>query len=159
MSIQTQTPGSAGLPVNAPLGGLESGVNANGGVQVLKITGLSSDVPASTGPVNICTAYNGDIEILNILVQTDSIGLAGSGNFRIGANSPYGGAYSFIETVANLGASAARDLYTASVTKQRLVVQQGSNLQVSASSTALTGPGKWVAYIEYRPLVPAAMLA
>lgn len=158
MAIATQTPGSGGLPINAPLGsGFESGVGAAGGVSVVKITGLSSDITVAAK--NLLTAYNGDIEIINAIVETDATGLAGGTNFQLGTDDPVGLAVFLAETVANLGANKTVDLFSASVTKQRTIIHQGKHLQVSSTVAACTGAGGWQLYVEYRPLVSAGQLA
>jgi len=158
MAIAVSTPGSGGVPYNAPLGaGYESGVNAAGGVSVVKVTGLSSDV--ITTATNLLTAYNGDIEILNIILETGSTGFATSTNIQVLTDNAYGGANILVETRANLSANVTVDLNTASVTKQRTVIEQNKHLQINCTGSNSTGAGTWRLYVEYRPLVPGASLA
>lgn len=159
MAIAVVTPGSGGVVVNAPLGsGAESGVNASGGVGIVKVTGLSSDILTASAK-NLVTAYNGDIEILQMIVKTDATGLAGGTNFQLLTDNALGQANILVETVANLGANKTVDLNTASVTKQRTVIEQGKHIQVQNTVGNGTGAGVWTVYIEYRPLVPSATLA
>lgn len=150
MAISVVTPGTTGLPVNNPLGSPQSGVNANGGVSVVEATGLSSDLLTTAS--TLFNAYNSDIEILNAFMQTDATGLAGGTHIKMLTTNTVGILDFWEETVANLGANATIDLYTASVVKQRTVVQQGKSITILSTVAACTGSGVWKVYIEYRPL-------
>jgi hypothetical protein len=155
MAITKPVPGS----INAPLGSQqESGVNAYGGVNLLEISGLSSDIPISTSPANLATVTGGDIEIDQIFFSTDSTGLASGTNMEILTDDPIGLAAFFVETVANLGANASIDMTSASVKKQRRIIRNGYHLQIASTSAACTGSGKWSAYVQYRPCVQVAVL-
>ena len=161
MAIATATPGSTGNPVNAPLGvGNETGVNAYGGVGILKKTGLSSDIPISTAPATLATAYNGDIWIEDIIFSTDATGLASGTNMEILQSNANGLAAPVSEAVSSLGANTTHDFTgsTPFTTCGQFVVPQGSTLQIGSTSAACTGAGKWFMWIKYRPLVASASL-
>src|SRR5712671_658273 len=111
MAITKPVPGS----INAPLGNQqESGVNANAGENVLKIAGLSSDI--GTVAVSIATVTGGDVEIEQMILETDVTGLAGGTNVQILTDDAIGQANMLVETVANLGANKTVDMFSASVT-------------------------------------------
>jgi hypothetical protein len=153
MAITKPVPGS----INAPLGSQqESGVNAFGGENILKISGLSSDIVLAA--TNIGTVTGGDIEIEQMLLDTDGTGLAGGTNVQILTDDTNGQANIMVETVANLGANKSIDLFTASVTKQRRVIRQGKHLQINSTVAACTGTGVWTLYVHYRPCVQTALI-
>ncbi len=152
MAITKPVPGS----INAPLGSQqESGVNAFAGENILKISGLSSDIVVAA--TSIATVTGGDIEIEQMLFDTDATGLAGGTNLQI-LTDDTGQANMMVETVANLGANKSIDLFTASVTKQRRVIRSGKHLQINSTVAACTGAGVWTLYVHYRPCVQTALL-
>jgi hypothetical protein len=154
MAITKVYPGS----INAPLGALqESGVNAFGGVNILKVKGLSSDI-LSASATNIATVSGGDIEIENIIVLTDATGLTGGTNLEFLTDDTIGLAVFWSEAISGLGANAAIDINTASVTKQRTVIHSGKHLQIQCTAAPCTGAGVWEAFIVYRPCVQTAVL-
>lgn len=158
MAIQVVTPGSGGQPVNQPQpNNNESGVNANGGVGVIKLSGLSSDVVVAA--TALCTAYGSDIEIINMILKTDATGFAGGTNVQVLTNDALGLANILVEAVSNLGGNKTVDLNSASVTKQRTVIEQNKQIQINSTVAPCTGAGVWNLYIEYRPLGSAGVLA
>lgn len=162
MSIATATPGSSGNPVNQPLGvGNETGVNAYGGVGILKKTGLSSDIPISTAPVNIATAFNSDIEIDDIIFETDATGLAGGTTFEIRKSDAMGLKVAVSMAVSSLGANTTHNFggSTPWTVYGKFILPQGATLQIDATVAACTGAGAWVMYIVYRPMTAAGSLA
>jgi len=153
MAITKPVPGS----INAPLGNQqESGVNANAGENVLKIAGLSSDI--GTVAVSIATVTGGDVEIEQMILETDVTGLAGGTNVQILTDDAIGQANMLVETVANLGANKTVDMFSASVTKQRKIIRQGKHLQINSTVAACTGAGVWNLYVHYRPIVQTSVL-
>ena len=159
MAIVVVTPGSSGAVINAPLGqGNQSGVNAFGGLEVYKITGISSDIKQATF-VTPLTAYNGDVMIEQVIMKTDGTGLAGGTNFQVTTDNAQGLVGILSETVANLGANKTVDMFTASVVKQRTVIEQGKKIRISSTNADCTGAGAWTLYIVARPLTAAATLA
>lgn len=162
MSIAIVTPGSSGNPLNQPLGvGNETGVNAYGGVGILKITGLSSDIPVSTAPKNICTAYNSDIAIEDINFETDSTGLAGGTTLEFRKSDAMGLKVFASMAVSSLGANTTHGFAgtTPLTVAIPTVLPQGASLQIDSTSAACTGAGVWIAWVRYRPMTGAGSLA
>jgi hypothetical protein len=160
--IVTVTPGSSGNPVNQPLGvGNETGVNAFGGVGILKKTGLSSDIPVSTAPVNIATAYNSDIEIEDIIFETDATGLAGGTTLEFRQTGGIGLLIPVSMAVASLGANTTHNFggSTPWTVFGKFVLRQGQTLQIDSTVAACTGAGVWNLWIVYRPMTAAGSLA
>ena len=155
MAITQVQPGS----VNAPIGQgrQESGVNLAGGVNVVKFTGLSSDVKHAAA-INLATVFNGDVDIEQVILETDGTGFAAGTNVEVLTDDAIGLAVFFAESVANLGANKSVDMYTASVAKQRWAIRQGNHLQIQATVADCTGAGVWVLTVVYRPFVANALL-
>lgn len=154
MAITKPLPGS----VNAPLGtGAQSGVNVSGGVAMIKVQGLSSDIVVA--PANVLTVSGGDVFIENIVVETDATGLAGGTNVQFSSDDPIGASNLLAETVANLGANKTVDINTASVAKQRATIRNGFHLRINSTAAPCTGVGVWNAVIQYRPEVPSASMS
>jgi hypothetical protein len=153
MAITKPVPGT----INAPLGSQqESGVNAFGGLNILKIQGVSSDVVLAD--VNLATVTGGDVMIENCILETDVTGFAGGTNVQIGSDDPIGLENFFIETVANLGANKTVDFSSASVAKQKAVIRNGFHLTIDCTVAPCTGAGVWILYVLYRPCVQVALL-
>jgi hypothetical protein len=160
--IVTVTPGSSGNPVNQPLGvGNETGVNAYGGVGIVKKTGLSSDIPVSTAPVSILTAFNSDIEIEDIILETDATGLAGGTTFEVRKSDALGLKVEVSMAVSSLGANVTKSFFgsTPWTVWNRFVLPQGATLQIDATVAACTGAGAWSMWVVYRPMTAAGSLA
>jgi hypothetical protein len=156
--IGVVTPGSSGNPVNQPLGvGNETGVNAYGGVGIVKVTGLSSDIPISTAPKVILTAFNSDIEIEDVIIQTDGTGLATGTTFEL-RQSGDGLTVWASEAVASLGANVTLDFSSLTV-GQKFVLQQGKTISIDNTVAAGTGAGKFSLWFQYRPMTAAGSLA
>jgi hypothetical protein len=153
MAITKPVPGS----INAPIGSQqESGVNAFGGVNLIKFAGLSSDIV--TAATNLGLVTGGDIEVMQMYFDTDATGLAGGTNVQILTDDAQGQANILVETVANLGGNKTVDINSASVTKQRRIIRQGKHLQINSTVAACTGAGVWNLYVLYRPCVQTAVL-
>jgi hypothetical protein len=153
VAITKPIPGSSpNIPMSSDL---QSGVNANGGVGVVQAKGLSSDILAASD-ATVFTAKGGDIEILNAIFKTDSTGLAGGTNLEINTDNVRGRPEILSETVANLGANKTVDLFSASLVKQRTVIEEGKSIKIGCSGSNCTGTGVWELDIEYRPLVGTA---
>lgn len=101
----------------------------------------------------------GELAIENVIVKTDSTGLAGGTNFQIKSNNAKGLANILAEAVANLNANKTVDLFTASVTKQRTVLESGAKLQVQNTVGDGTGAGTADIYIQFRRLTAGATIA
>lgn len=160
--IAVATPGSSGNPVNQPLGvGNETGVNAFGGVGIVKVNGLSSDIPISTAPKSILTAYNSDIEIEEAILETDATGLAGGTTFELRKSDTLGLAVFISMAVSSLGANTTHGMtgttpFTVAIPT---VIPQGASIQIDSTVAACTGAGKWSLWIKYRPMTAAGSLA
>jgi hypothetical protein len=151
MAISKAVTSSVNQPLEGPAGG---GPNTFGQPYISKVTGLSSDVVLAAQ--NLLTAYNGDIEIDNCILETDGTGFAGGTNVQLGTDDTIGLAVFMAETVANLGANKTVDINSASVTKQRTVIHSGKHLQISSTVGACTGAGVWNLYVVWRPALNIA---
>jgi hypothetical protein len=87
---------------------------------------------------------------VQVILKTDSTGLAGGTNFVLSSNNAKGLANILVETVANLGANKTVDMFTASVTKIRTVLESGKQLQISNTVGAGTGAGTIDIYVTFR---------
>lgn len=157
MAVIKVQPGS----INAPLGSLqESGVNAFGGVNILEINFLSSDVPISTSPINIAMVSGGDIYIEDIEMDTDATGLAAGTTFEVLTDDTLGLAAFVTMAVSSLGASTSHSMFgtTPWTVGAPRVIGNGMHLQLGSTSAACTGAGKCRMVIKYRPLLQTAVL-
>jgi hypothetical protein len=96
--------------------------------------------------------------IENVIVASDSTGLAGGTNFVLAGTSTKGSGTFFAETVANLGASATVDLAGASVTSVQQPLEDGKNITFNNTVAVGTGTGTVDVYITYRTLEEGARL-
>lgn len=102
----------------------------------------SSDLTTST-PIAITEYATGDLYIDNVIVSTDSTGLATGTALEIKVESPtYGLATFFSTAISGLGANKTIDLNTASVAKQHVVLRNGERLVANCTTLACTGSGK-----------------
>jgi hypothetical protein len=155
MAITSSSPND----YNRPLG-ITNEVYNQGGWNWLKMTGLSSDIPISTSPTALAFASGGDIYIDNVIMEVGATGLAGGTNFEVIASEVVGLAVFFAETVANLGANTTVDMFTASVAKQRTVIQQGTHISIGSTAAKCTGSAVWTLTVVYRPCgVDSAVLS
>lgn len=145
MAIKSLSPND----YNRPLG-TDNEVYNQGGWNWVKMSGLSSDIPVSSAPTALFWASGGDIYIDNVIIETNATGLATGTNFELIASETVGLAVFFSETVANLGANATVNMFTASVAKQRTVIQQGTYISIANTVAAGTGAGVWTLTIIYR---------
>lgn len=108
----------------------------------------------TTTAQNLTTAATGRLFVKQIIVKTDSTGLAGGTNFQILSNNAKGVVNIAVETVANLGANATRVLTTLppaadtttsdgvfSVTALPTILESGKRIQYSNTSAVGTGAG------------------
>jgi hypothetical protein len=89
----------------------------------------------------------GDFFIKNIVLKTDSVGLAGGTNLVVSTTNSTGLVNVLVEAVSNLGANKTVDISSASVTKQPTVLENGSKIQLSSTVGACTGAGTVTIYI------------
>lgn len=110
------------------------------GVIVEKII-TSSELTTST-PVAVTQYATGNFYIDNIVVSTDSTGLATGTNFTINVDSPtYGLTTILSNAVSGLGANKTVDLNSATV-KQRVILEDGDRLVAYCTTANCEGAGK-----------------
>ena len=113
---------------------------------------IQKDIVSSTlttSDVNIIETIGNGILVEEIIVRTDGTGLAGGTNFQIKAD----GILSFVETVANLGASKAIDFKNASVLGKKVPILSGTKyLSVSNTVGVGTGSGVISVIVAFRKL-------
>jgi hypothetical protein len=113
---------------------------------------IQKDIVSSTlttGDVNIMETVGNGILVEEVIVRTDATGLAGGTNFQIKAD----GILSFVETVANLGATKAIDFKNASVLGKKVPVLTGTKyIAVSNTVGAGTGAGVISVIVGFRKL-------
>jgi len=129
-----------------------------GPVFVIKKTVVSSTILTASAVDITGLSSGGELEVVNVIVKTDSTGLAGGTNFQILSNNAKGLANIFVETVANLGANKTMDLNAASVTKIRTILESGKKLQVQNTVANGSGAGTIDIYIVFRRLTPDATI-
>ena len=133
-----------------------------------KITVLSSDLKSATA-LPITAAATGDLAITQVIVKTDSTGLAGGTNFQIASSNLKGSANIFVETVANLGANVTKVMApattdtdettapgTPTVTGKMTVLEAGQHLFVQNTASNGTGAGTADIYIKFERIVDNA---
>lgn len=104
----------------------------------------SSDIGSTTAlAVDLTQRATGDFLIENIIVETDSTGLATGTNFAISiSGDEYGLATIWSSAVSGLGANKTVDINTASVAKQRAILEDGSKLIGICTTASCEGAGK-----------------
>lgn len=142
------TAGLTALPSDVILvpTGSEIGV---GSPFIIKKTITSSAITTSAQDLS-SVAFGGDLYVENVVLKTDSTGLAGATNFRILSNNSKGLVAILEETVANLGANKTIDLVTASIVKQKTFLESGKKLQFLGTASAGTGAGTVDVYVYLR---------
>lgn len=116
----------------------------------------------TTAAIDLTTTATGRVHVKNVIVKTDSTGLAGGTNFEIKSNNAKGVVNIFVETVANLGATATKVLVggginadtttsdaTASVTALPTILEAGKKLTYNMTAGAGTGAGTADIIIEF----------
>lgn len=111
----------------------------------LKKTVVSSTITFGA-PVDITGVSTGELVIDQVILKTDSTGLAGGTNFQILTNNTKGAAVFFANTVAGLGASVTVD--TGGVTNQKTVLTSGKKIQIQNTIADGTGAGTVDIYIK-----------
>jgi len=125
---------------------------------IIKKTLTSSNI-TQAGVDITGVSSNGELEIEQIICKTDGTGLATGTNFQIYSDNAKGLANIFVETVANLGASKTIDLETASITKQRTVLETGKKLIANSTVADCTGTGTIDIYIKFKRIAAGAIIA
>lgn len=121
---------------------------------ILKKTIVSSTI--KTTVQDLTSVAYGDFYVKNIIVKSDSTGLAGGTNFTIKSDNAKGLANILVEAVANLGANKTVDMSSASVTKQPTVLESGKKLQFLNTAAVGTGAGTVDVYMILEKVTPNA---
>jgi len=125
----------------------------------IKKTMISSNILESAAVDITSVSSGGELAVEEVVVKTDSTGLAAATNLEIKSDNANGELNFFVETIANLGASKTVDLDNASVTGERTVIESGKKLQVHATVTDCTGDGTIDIYIKFSRLAAGATIA
>lgn len=122
----------------------------------LGIGTISIDITSSTLTTSFVSKFSviGEgIVIEDVIVETNSTGLAGATLFQVHKNDTQGNPIIFSQAVANLGANATYDLSTATI-KNRSTVAGGFNIGVLGTASAGTGAGVARVTLKFRRLSP-----
>lgn len=119
---------------------------------ILKKTIVSSTI--KTTVQDLTSVAYGDFYVKNVIVKSDSTGLAGGTNFTIKSDNANGLANILVEAVANLGANKTVDMSSASVTKQPTVLESGKKLQFLNTAAVGTGAGTVDIYMVLEKVTP-----
>lgn len=98
----------------------------------------------TTSDVNIAELIGNGAVVEEVLVRTDSTGLAWGTNFQLKADW----IVFFSTAVSGLGASSIKDLGSASVTGVKAIVEEGTKY-ISVSNTVAVGTGAWVVTLVF----------
>jgi hypothetical protein len=129
-----------------------------GTVFTIQKTITSSTITTSAQDLTLVSG-GGELLIEDVILKTDGTGLAGPTNFRILSNNAKGAAAILEETVANLGANKTVNLDSASVAKQRTILESGKKLQFLGTAAGGTGAGTVQVTVKFRRLSPGAVIA
>lgn len=129
-----------------------------GTVFTIQKTITSSTITTSAQDLTLVSG-GGELLIEDVILKTDGTGLAGPTNFRILSNNAKGLAAILEEAVSNLGANKTVNLDTASVVKQRTILESGKKLQFLGTASAGTGAGTVQVTAVLRRLAPGAVIA
>lgn len=103
---------------------------------------ITSSAISTTTAQDLTNPATGNLYVDNIVLSTDSTGLAGCTSFNVlVSGNTYGTTVVASNTVANLGANATIDLNSAT-TKQRIVLENGAKLQYKGVGGTCSGAGK-----------------
>lgn len=101
---------------------------------------LTSSAITTTG-IDVTGLATGQLAIADVVVKTDSTGLAGGTNLSLETNNANGLAAFFATAISGLGASKTIDLANASVTKIKTVLESGKKVVAKQTTTSGTGGG------------------
>lgn len=113
---------------------------------IIKKTITSSTISHTTASDLTTQAY-GDFQVVDVIIKTDSTGLAGGTNLVIASTNAKGLANILVEAVSNLGANKTVNIDTASVTKQKTVLENGAKIQISSTVADCSGAGTIDVYL------------
>lgn len=116
----------------------------------------------TTSAQSLTTAATGQLYVKQVIVKTDSTGLAGGTNFTILSSNANGVVNILVETVANLGANVTKVLSgvatagdtttsdgTPTVTSLNTILEAGKKLQYLNTSAVGTGAGTIDVFVEF----------
>lgn len=112
----------------------------------------------TTSAQDLSLVSTGRLLVENVVVETNGTGLAGATNFRILSNNVNGLSAILEETVANLGANKTVDIFSASIVKQRTILESGKKLQYLGTVGAGTGAGTVTVTVTLRRLDAGAQI-
>jgi len=147
--------GSDGSTLNYSSG---SALGAKGSVFWIRKPYVSSLILTGSN-ADLTTASSGLLVIEDVIVQTDSTGLAGGTNFELLSDNSLGQVNIFTETVANLGANKTVDMDTTSLVGVRTVLANGKKLQLHSTGADCTGSGSIYVQVKLRRLEAGATIA
>lgn len=120
--------------------------NSIGSRVILKKSIVSSTI--TTSAQDLSTTSLGEFLVENVILKTDGTGVAGATNFRVLSNNSLGLVAILEEAVANLGANKTVDITSASIVKQKTVLENGKKLQYLGTASAGTGAGVIAVYVH-----------
>lgn len=112
---------------------------------IIKKTITSSSI--SNTALDLTAQSYGEFQIRNVILKTDSTGLATGTNLVVSTTNAKGLANVLVEAISNLGANKTVDISSASVTKQPTVLSSGAKVQLSCTGSACTGAGTVDVYL------------
>lgn len=139
---------------------------ATGSYFVIKKTITSSGL-LTTAQDLTTVANRGELEVVQIIVKTDSTGLAGATNLEILSNNAKGQVNIAVAAVSGLGASKTKVMVGGSddsttddnffeITGRGTVLEAGKKLQYIGTGSAGTGAGTIDVYVMFRRLSDGA---
>lgn len=139
--------------------GAGSALGAIGTSFWIKKTITSSGITFAA-PVDITGVSSvGELVVDEVILKTDSTGLATGTNFQVLSNNSKGLANILVEAIANLGTNKTITLEDASVTKVKTVLETGKKLQIQNTIADGTGGGTVDIYVKFIRLAAGATIA
>ena len=128
------------------------------GTSILLQKTVAASAFVTTG-VNLTGPASGSLYIENILLACDAGTITTATNLAVLANNTYGSSVLYEEAIANLAANQVTDLFTASVTKQRSVLENGKHLSFAATGANAAGTGNITITVVFRRITDGASIA
>ena len=165
---------SGGTALGAPLADSKSlvdalGVNGTavtgvlttqpGSVFWVKKTLTSSDIKFQSAIDVTGVSSGGALAIRDVILQTDSTGIATGTNFQLLTNNTKGVLIFLSQAISGLGANATVTLVDAATTKKPTVLETGKKIQVQNTIADSTGGGTVDVYIRFERLAAGATVA
>lgn len=131
---------------------LKALIRAEGSVFFLRKTLVSSDI--TTSAQDLSSVASGDLLIEDIIVKTDSVGLAGMTNFRILSDNDDGEAAILEQAQSGLGGNITFSLKNpnaqAGTVNEPTVLEAGKKLQFLGTSSPGSGAGTIEVIVKFR---------